>query len=286
MDLLIIQILIFEMFKYINIKGHIFNYLKIVCTIIYLRTYSQYLQCLHIKRIAYNCKINFWSKFEFFQSFFGRAQTNPAAVVSAKCKSGGGQCVIDKKNRTSCKACRLKKCLAVGMSKSGSRYGRRSNWFKVHCLLRERSLLPGDDNDDHSGKGKVDPLPLPLLPRSHHPRTALLSLPVPQQQWASPLLQFFGFAPNGRAPLPRSEWSAFREIAVFGSIDEDDRPVDLTVRQSTINDNNNETTAWKTAKLRSLRQSETSATPLDLCIGNTDQRRNLVAGGVWRREYV
>lgn len=42
------------------------------------------------------------------------------------------------KNRTTCKACRLRKCLLVGMSKSGSRYGRRSNWFKIHCLLQEQ----------------------------------------------------------------------------------------------------------------------------------------------------
>lgn len=26
----------------------------------------------------------------------------------------------------------------VGMSKNGSRYGRRSNWFKIHCLLQEQ----------------------------------------------------------------------------------------------------------------------------------------------------
>ncbi|KAK9710096.1 Zinc finger, C4 type (two domains) [Popillia japonica] len=48
------------------------------------------------------------------------------------------KCVINKKNRTACKACRLRKCLLVGMSKSGSRYGRRSNWFKIHCLLQEQ----------------------------------------------------------------------------------------------------------------------------------------------------
>lgn len=47
--------------------------------------------------------------------------------------------MINKKNRTACKACRLRKCLMVGMSKSGSRYGRRSNWFKIHCLLQEQS---------------------------------------------------------------------------------------------------------------------------------------------------
>ena len=52
------------------------------------------------------------------------------------------RCVVDKKNRTSCKACRLRKCLMVGMSKSGSRYGRRSNWFKIHCLMQRNSTRP------------------------------------------------------------------------------------------------------------------------------------------------
>uniref|UniRef100_A0A2S2NT10 Protein embryonic gonad n=1 Tax=Schizaphis graminum TaxID=13262 RepID=A0A2S2NT10_SCHGA len=212
------------------------------------------------------------------KSFFGRAHTNPAAVVSAKCKSGGGRCVIDKKNRTSCKACRLKKCLAVGMSKSGSRYGRRSNWFKVHCLLREQRLLPSDHDNNRYDKGDVStPPPPPPLPRSQRPRIALLSLPVPLQQWAPPLLQFLSFTPNGRAPLPRSERSAFRETAAFRSVDEDDRPVDLTVRQSADDDdddNNNEIISWKTTKLRLLQQSETSAAPLDLCVGNADHRNS------------
>ncbi|XP_067120236.1 nuclear receptor ROR-beta-like [Centruroides vittatus] len=67
------------------------------------------------------------------KSFFGRTYNNLSAL--GECKNNG-QCVINKKNRTSCKSCRLKKCLLVGMSKSGSRYGRRSNWFKIHCLIQ------------------------------------------------------------------------------------------------------------------------------------------------------
>uniref|UniRef100_A0A182PAT9 Nuclear receptor domain-containing protein n=1 Tax=Anopheles epiroticus TaxID=199890 RepID=A0A182PAT9_9DIPT len=68
-------------------------------------------------------------------SFFGRTYNNLSSI--SECKNNG-ECVINKKNRTACKACRLRKCLVVGMSKSGSRYGRRSNWFKIHCLLQEQ----------------------------------------------------------------------------------------------------------------------------------------------------
>ncbi|XP_063598745.1 zygotic gap protein knirps-like [Penaeus indicus] len=72
------------------------------------------------------------------KSFFGRTYNNVSSL--GECKNGG-RCVINKKNRTACKACRLRKCLLVGMSKSGSRYGRRSNWFKIHCLLQEQVSL-------------------------------------------------------------------------------------------------------------------------------------------------
>ena len=70
------------------------------------------------------------------KSFFGRTCNNQSVI--AECKNNY-RCVVDKKNRTSCKACRLRKCLMVGMSKSGSRYGRRSNWFKIHCLMQANS---------------------------------------------------------------------------------------------------------------------------------------------------
>uniref|UniRef100_A0A336JZZ9 CSON010524 protein n=1 Tax=Culicoides sonorensis TaxID=179676 RepID=A0A336JZZ9_CULSO len=69
------------------------------------------------------------------KSFFGRSYNNLSSI--SECKNNG-ECIINKKNRTACKACRLRKCLLVGMSKSGSRYGRRSNWFKIHCLLQEQ----------------------------------------------------------------------------------------------------------------------------------------------------
>ncbi|XP_065204146.1 protein embryonic gonad-like [Planococcus citri] len=80
------------------------------------------------------------------KSFFGRTYNNLSSV--SECKNNG-ECVINKKNRTSCKACRLRKCLLVGMSKSGSRYGRRSNWFKIHCLLQEQQLQQHQQHQLH-----------------------------------------------------------------------------------------------------------------------------------------
>lgn len=86
-----------------------------------------------------------------FQSFFGRSYNNLSSI--SECKNNG-ECVINKKNRTACKACRLRKCLLVGMSKSGSRYGRRSNWFKIHCLLQEQQQAAGQMR---SGQGPPPP---------------------------------------------------------------------------------------------------------------------------------
>lgn len=39
----------------------------------------------------------------------------------------------------------------VGMSKSGSRYGRRSNWFKIHCLLQEQQNKVNNNSISQNG---------------------------------------------------------------------------------------------------------------------------------------
>ncbi|KAJ8926462.1 hypothetical protein NQ314_021253 [Rhamnusium bicolor] len=106
------------------------------------------------------------------KSFFGRSYNNLNSI--SECKNNG-ECVINKKNRTACKACRLRKCVLVGMSKSGSRYGRRSNWFKIHCLLQEQQhqQQAGMNNmQQHTIK------PPQKTPPLHHPPLSMSLLGV------------------------------------------------------------------------------------------------------------
>ncbi|VVC28075.1 Zinc finger, nuclear hormone receptor-type,Zinc finger, NHR/GATA-type [Cinara cedri] len=129
------------------------------------------------------------------KSFFGRTYNNLGSI--SECKNNG-ECVINKKNRTSCKACRLRKCLVVGMSKSGSRYGRRSNWFKIHCLLQEQQQ---HHHHHHHQQQQQQHQPHPLHQQPQHQPVGGVALHFHQQPSAvgcRPLLE------PGRTPPPLS----------------------------------------------------------------------------------
>lgn len=69
---------------------------------------------------AYTC--------EGCKSFFCRnhRKQNLAGI----CARGGNCSVIGTSNRSICKACRMKKCIQVGMNPANSRFGRRPAWMK------------------------------------------------------------------------------------------------------------------------------------------------------------
>ena len=108
------------------------------------------------------------------KSFFGRTCNNQSVIQECK---NNYRCVVDKKNRTACKACRLRKCLMVGMSKSGSRYGRRSNWFKIHCLMQQAAGQPPNVSSSSPAPPALPNLPpvvlRPPLPPSPPPAAGL-----------------------------------------------------------------------------------------------------------------
>ncbi|XP_012524997.1 protein embryonic gonad [Monomorium pharaonis] len=137
------------------------------------------------------------------KSFFGRTYNNPNNVTACK---NGGNCIINKRNRTACKACRLKKCLEVGMSKSSSRYGRRSNWFKItyfseqtrrntneitsslRPLISPSSIIPTSfrlnypqvtqsDGSNEMDNGTLTGQENPGVPYSYHASPAMLQRP-------------------------------------------------------------------------------------------------------------
>ncbi|KAM7355750.1 knirps-like isoform 1-T2 [Cochliomyia hominivorax] len=117
------------------------------------------------------------------KSFFGRSYNNLSSISDCK---NNGECIINKKNRTACKACRLRKCLMVGMSKSGSRYGRRSNWFKIHCLLQEQQQQAAAAMAAHQNNQQ----------QSHNPASALHVKPpgIPPPAAAAAALGMLGHA--------------------------------------------------------------------------------------------
>lgn len=48
-----------------------------------------------------------------------RHYLNLFSIYIFSCQAGTGRCIVDKAHRNQCQACRLKKCLQMGMNKDG-----------------------------------------------------------------------------------------------------------------------------------------------------------------------
>ncbi|TNN09743.1 Protein embryonic gonad [Schistosoma japonicum] len=78
---------------------------------------------------------------------------------------GNNDCPITPANRNMCKSCRFQRCLAVGMSKTGSRIGRQPNAIKYYCA-REISQLTSSNDCEASTTTTTAPTTTTMNPSS------------------------------------------------------------------------------------------------------------------------
>ena len=75
----------------------------------------------HLHNFIYCTNSQSWIFFQVSLHFF--------SLIWFRCQAGTGRCVVDKAHRNQCQACRLKKCMQMGMNKDGEL---PQNIFKVN----------------------------------------------------------------------------------------------------------------------------------------------------------
>lgn len=88
------------------------------------------------------------------------------------------------------------------MSKSGSRYGRRSNWFKIHCLLQEQQQQQQAQQQAqaHNNNNNISTSPNNMVAAAAAAAAASLMRP-------HPYLPMFGHHPHSFMGLPPNSMS-------------------------------------------------------------------------------
>ncbi|KAL3318402.1 hypothetical protein Ciccas_002941 [Cichlidogyrus casuarinus] len=85
---------------------------------------------------------------------FFRRTINERDTQRYTCRNGAS-CIVTMATRNNCKSCRYRKCLAVGMSKDGSRIGRQPNSVKHMCAM-EIEQIRSNNQVDKTGMQEVN----------------------------------------------------------------------------------------------------------------------------------